>query len=220
VVNDGSTDNSIQVLREHLTEIQIGKIEGLSGDPKCFFGSLPLANRVIVLDYDVARGPSFARNRGAEVAVKAVGAEVLAFLDSDDIYEQGKIRSSIQYFEDPSVGAVYSDYDTLRPDGLRVREFKPAYSRELLLKDCIVNMDSLVCAKTFFEIDGFDETLRVAEDYDLWIRLSEKRVIFHIPESLLTIRVGSHSSTDTVKSEIWNQCWQRVMQKTQERAKR
>ncbi len=66
----------------------------------------------------------------------------------------------------------------------------------------------------------FDESLRVCEDYDLWVRVTEKFIAVHIPEVLVIKRVGDHSSTAQVKNEIWQSCYRRVFDKTRERLAR
>lgn len=172
---------------------------------------------VIAVCRPEAGGPSVARNVGIDVGNE--GTDIFAFLDSDDVYHRRKVRTSVEVFKrSENVGVVYSDYDTLRADGLKIREFKEPFSRDELARHCIVNCNSLVSAKAIRECGKFDEEMRVCEDYDLWMRISERFVIVHIPESLVTIRVGDHSSSATVKNEIWQRNWQRVHLKAKARA--
>lgn len=219
VVDNGSTDGSLSAAASRLLSGVRVNVEGLTHDPAEVYRGKhrDCGTEVWLLRYHAAKGPSFARNRGIELGF-ALGADIFAFLDSDDLYQPGKIAKSVARFEAcPAVGAVYSDYDTLRPDGLRVREWKEPFSRERLVRECIVNCDSLVSAAALQAVDGFDEEMRVCEDYDLWMRVSEKFLISHIPESLVTVRVGQHSSTATVKSEVWQANWRRVMEKARQR---
>jgi glycosyltransferase involved in cell wall biosynthesis len=223
VVNDGSTDNSRAAVLGGLVQHHPLKLP-LSTPPGesvlGFWKRLP----VLYLGYLHARGPSFARNRGLEVGriFPDFDSDIVAFLDSDDIYEFGKIAQSASLLRqyEGEVGVVYSDYDTIRPDGLRIRHFKEPFSRRRLLQECIVNCDSLVLRSALEKVNGFDEELRVCEDYDLWLRISEHYAIMHVAHSLVTIRVGPHSSTTKVRSEIWQRCWQRVAEKTNQRNQR
>lgn len=218
VVDDGSTDGGADRVRGRLKSVRDARVDGLPHDPAAFVGRHPnCGTEVWVLRFAEARGPSFARNRGMEFG-SALGGSFYALLDSDDVYGQGKISKSVEALSDPAVGAAYSDYDTLRPDGLRVREFKEPFSRERLVRECIVNCDSVVSAEAMKAVGGFDESMRVAEDYDLWVRMSERFMIVHLPESLVTIRVGGHSSSSTVGKEVWERCWRRVMEKARQRA--
>jgi glycosyltransferase involved in cell wall biosynthesis len=220
VVDDGSTDGSKNEVFRHLYKPKQGKADGLVGSPDIIIGTIPNnGTELVLISYKEGHGPAFARNRGIEAAPEKT--VYFALLDSDDLYEPGKITKSVEAIEKaPEIfGGAYSDYDTLRPDGLRVREFKLPYSREELLKSCIVNCDSIISKKAFEEVGLFDESLRVAEDFDLWLRISEHFLFYHLPESLVTIRVGDHSSTSTVSPEVWNACHKKVIDGVNARSK-
>jgi glycosyltransferase involved in cell wall biosynthesis len=217
VVDDGSTDGGHNAVLVRLTDPEIVRADVTGFDHQA--GTwMDTGVETHVVRYPEARGPAFARNRGMELLPSELDG-LFAFLDSDDVYEPGKVAKSVAEFEKfPGLmGVVYSDYDTLRPDGLRLRQFKEPFSRERMLVECLPNCDSLVAARAIADVDGFDEELRVAEDLDLWLRISEKYLISHIPESLITIRVGQHSSTTTVKGDVWQSCYRRVMQKLADR---
>ena len=215
VIDDGSTDGSLAAALSAIVVSAEGTVEGMVETPKVFKGKTTYGIDVVIIRFESGHGPSFSRNRGIEIATAVFNPDIFAFLDSDDVYSTDKISKSVAKFAaNPDVvGAVYSDYDSQRPDGLKLREFKEPFSRKRLLEECIVNMDSLVSAIAIRAVGGFDEEMRVVEDYDLWLRISEKYLIVHIPEALVTIRTGSHSSTSTVANEVWQKNWQRVMQK-------
>ena len=201
VVNDGSTDDSrdkvlaLMKSPKQLNNVFLGTVEDL---------------KIALLDYPAARGPSFARNQGIKYAWPET--DIFALLDADDLYEQGKISKSVaKLCQSELIGMVYTDYDTLNPQGLRLRQYKEPYSRERLMADCHINCDSLVKKKAFDDVGLFDESLRVCEDFHMWARLTERYVAAHIAESLLTIRVGEHSSSSTVSKETWQKCYQKVM---------
>lgn len=209
VVDDGSTDGSSATIREGMSfsscqgGITVGAVDGFK-------------TPIILLSFDRPRGPAFARNQGIRYAWQ--NTELFALLDADDLYLPGKIRRSVEkWLESPElIGAVYSDYETFNPiSGLVVREYKPPYSREHLMRECIVNCDSLVSRDAFEKCGLFDESQRVCEDYALWASLSEKFLLSHLPENLLRIRVGERSSTSTVPKQVWEECWRRVMLKFQ-----
>lgn len=166
-------------------------------------------------------GPSLARNIGIKYCWKE--SDVFAFLDTDDIYHPTKIEKSMKLIEKEynHIGEVYSDYQTINQEtGLTIREYKEPFSRGRLLQECIVNCDSLITKKAFETVGLFDENMRCVEDWDLHIRISEYFQILHIPEALVTIRTGSHSSSSIVSKEIWNANWRRVGEKLQERMQR
>jgi len=215
VVDDGSTDNSHLAVVNRMYRPKGPKEQG---DPWIAVGKLNHTNvEIAVLRFTEAKGPSRARNSG--IAHTWSETDVFAFLDSDDLYEPGKIRKSIDVIkEDPMyIGAVYSDFDTFNNDGFRLRQHKPSFSRQTLMSECIVNCDSLVTKHAIETCGAFDETLRVCEDYDMWLRISERFLISHIPEQLVRVRVGSHSATATVPTEQWKANYRRVFDKLKER---
>lgn len=208
VVDDGSKDRSAHYVRNCIVSPQ--------KERAIIRGKLIMYNTPItVLQFKDGHGPSFARNRGISYAWE--NTDIFAFLDADDMYEPGKIEKSVnKIMEDPSViGGVYSDFDTLNPvTGLRLRQYKEPYCRFRLIQECIANCDSLVTKEALAYAGGFDESMRVCEDYMLWVSIAERFLICHLPESLVTIRVGDHSSTSSVPKETWEACWQKVAQRT------
>lgn len=209
VVDDGSTDNSLEVLTRRFTEYQ-------TGADNVFLGYIDNQMPMCVLRFDTAGGPSKARNEGIK---RGWAADYFALLDSDDIYRPTKIEQSIHIFsQDPdNIGVVYSDYTTFNMEGLCIRQYKEPFSRQRLLQECIVNCDSVISKKAIQKCGLFDEQMRVCEDFDAWVRISEQFLICHIPESLVDIRVGSHSATSTVSNPIWQNNYRRVFEKMQER---
>ena len=90
--------------------------------------------------------------------------------------------------------------------------------KDAVILCCIGTSTAVIERSVFDDIGRFDETLPACEDYDLWLRISEQLMLLHIPESLLTIRVGPHSSSATVPTETWKQCYARVFEKAKARA--
>lgn len=215
VVDDGSTDRSSDAVRAMLDFAYV-RPEPFPDGVRQTTGHIQEIPVIITIRPE-AGGPSVARNLGMRIGMQ--GTDIFALLDSDDMYHPRKIKASVEKFVlSERIGAVYSDYDTFHEaSGRRVREFKEPFSRDRIVQECIVNCDSLVLAKAVAECGGFDEEMRVCEDYDFWMRISEKFVIHHIPESLVTIRVGEHSSTSNVKSEVWQANWRRIRIKAEQR---
>lgn len=209
VVDDGSTDRGYETLLDELQSPSPIPVNG-TGPESAWEGTVE-GVPVIAMRYATARGPSFARNSG--IVPFADETDVFVFLDSDDYYSPNKIEQSLKEWDKnrEAIGIVYSDYDTLNKSGVRVRMFKEPFSRRRITQECIINSNSLVSVKALRAVGGFNETLRVCEDYELWLRITEQFLAVHIPQPLLTMRVGSHSSTATVPSEVWNDCYRRTM---------
>ena len=193
VVDDCSTDNSWNI------------IEKYKDCPRRFIG----------LKTEQSSGPSKARNLGIENTLDFT--DVYAILDADDAYFKSKVSTLVAELSDPNVGVVYADYITLNTDGIYTNEYKQPFDLLKLHNECIVHSGSLIRKQALLDVKeptGFyDETLRTCEDYDLWLRISQKYMMIHVPEFLSLVRVGSHDSSHTVNKETWNKNYQRVMEK-------
>lgn len=210
VVDDGSTDNSWENicsilninLKVNPNNISFGSFNGMPA---------------MALRHSQSEGPSKARNDGIKIMWEHT--DIFGFLDADDEYKNGKITQSIKKMEEDikCIGAVYSDYDIVNEDGLITREYKEPFSRKGLLDKCIVHSACIVSRAALEACGLYDEELRVGEDYDLWLRISEKYCITHIPESLMFVRNHQKNSTNTVSKEKWEQDIKKVMIKTQKR---
>ena len=212
IVDDGSEDDSWNIIRSYfddedgdvITKKNCGRFEHTD------FIAIKIKNS----------GPSEARNVGIKQTLE--DTDIYAILDSDDEMYENKLSSCVSVFErgEGMIGVVYGDYDTFHVNSDRtIREFKEPYSRKRLVQECIVHSGSLVlkeALQSVLEETGFyDKTMRTCEDYDLWMRISEKYIIAHVPESLTKVRVTGDNSSFVVNQEVWRKNWLRVMEKMQ-----
>ena len=69
------------------------------------------------------------------------------------------------------------------------------------LPRCVISPSSVLIHDSVFKrIGGFDETLPVCEDYDLWLRISSRYEVLFIPEQLL-VKYGGHE--DQLSKKYW-----------------
>lgn len=212
IVDDGSEDDSWNIIRSYFDDedgdVITKKNCGRFGHTD--FIAIKIKNS----------GPSEARNVGIKQTLE--DTDIYAILDSDDEMYENKLSSCVSVFErgEGMIGVVYGDYDTFHVNSDRtIREFKEPYSRKRLVQECIVHSGSLVlkeALQSVLEETGFyDKTMRTCEDYDLWMRISEKYIIAHVPESLTKVRVTGDNSSFVVNQEVWRKNWLRVMEKMQ-----
>jgi glycosyltransferase involved in cell wall biosynthesis len=124
--------------------------------------------RVVV---GAGRGASAARNLG----VRASNGELLAFVDADDTVPLTKLADQAGFLAaHPEVGCVLG-----RQELLVEREALPAWlERDTVFGDVGgVPLMSMVLRRSAFElVGGFDESLRIAEDRDLLVRLRARGI--------------------------------------------
>jgi glycosyltransferase involved in cell wall biosynthesis len=165
IINDGSTDNT----RAWLETLD---------DPRI---------RVVHSEYN--QGPSAARNIGIDMAV----APVLAFLDSDDLYGEGRLSVPLAVFDrEPDVICTlssarkeYKRGDTavaLLPD---VKLASPAFEWAMICDLVGVECTSItVRTEHARKIGGFCSELRRTEDREFLIRLSHLGAARILPDVL------------------------------------
>jgi glycosyltransferase involved in cell wall biosynthesis len=146
VVDDGSTDGTA----EYLTR-------------------LDKAIRTERIDHG---GPAAARNRGVETA----RAPMIAFLDSDDLWAPNKLDRHLAFMRANPACAISQTDEIWMRDGRRVnpgtRHRKRAGDIFVdSLRTCLISMSATMMRTNLFRsLDGFDEIMLAAEDYDLWLR--------------------------------------------------
>ena len=148
------------------------------------------------------RGVSAARNRG----VAASQGELLAFLDSDDIWQPEKLARQVAFFEARPTAQICQTQETWLRHGLRVnprqKHRKPHGDIFVQsLADCLVSPSAVMLRRELFErAGGFDEQLPACEDYDLWLRISvhEPVALIDLP---LVLKRGGHA--DQLSRQFW-----------------
>ncbi len=119
------------------------------------------------------KGAGAARNR----AVHEASQPYLAFLDADDEWLPEKLARSMQVLQDGGYLLVAHDYLDVTPDGdvhvdcrRRFKEMPDPYTT-LYLKGYIPSISVVTHRDAVIAAGGFDETLRNAQDFDLWLKL-------------------------------------------------
>jgi len=201
VVNDGSQDDPYPEIEQRARQ--------LASDNE---------RQIVYIENEQPTGPSAARNRAIQHMWKET--DVFMMLDADDYYLDGKIKKSVdKYLEhDKYIGIVYTDaIIENNQKGTRVHEFRQPYSRLSLESECIISNTPLI-SKTAISVCGpYDETMRTCEDWELWLRITEKFVAVHIPEPLHVYSVTGKNSSDVVSQEVWNENWSKIREKILQR---
>ena len=166
VVDDGSTDNTKEIVSLH--------IEKYSKKIRYF--------------YQENRGEAGARNTG----IKESKGEYIAFLDSDDIWHREKLEKQIKALEGSDVSLVYCSMYIIKDGYVNYKKRKPSSPalnfHDLLLGGKSIPMTGLVKKNDLDKVGLFDESIKLACDYDMWLRFSMKYKIKFMNEPLAFYR--------------------------------
>jgi glycosyltransferase involved in cell wall biosynthesis len=134
----------------------------------------PDLERIIYLKQE-NQGSGAARNRGLRTA----RGQYIAFLDADDVWLPTYLEEQIRFMQSGNYDLVYADavlFGDSPLSGRTYMETAPSRGRvtfqSLIRGQCNVITSGVVARKELiFEVGLFDEALRNAQDFDLWVRL-------------------------------------------------
>jgi glycosyltransferase involved in cell wall biosynthesis len=164
IVDDGSTDKSLSICE--LLASEHSSIKVLQHHDK------------------KNHGRSASRNLGIETAT----GEYIAFLDADDFYLDNRFANDLELLKDQSVDGVYNaisahfyrDFTETEKNKLQLTTIREEVAPERLF-ECMGPIGhygyfsgiGLTVRKSIFEKVGlFNEDLQVAEDTELWLKMS------------------------------------------------
>lgn len=138
------------------------------------------------------QGPGAARNRGAKLA----RAPWTAFLDSDDHWLPDKLQHHLESLSKSGLRIGQTDEIWYR-NGERVNPPKAHkitggdLFRRSLRAVCVSSSTVMLRTDLFHEFGGFDESLFVCEDYDLWLKVAAKERFDYCLQPLV-VKYGGH----------------------------
>ena len=182
VVDDGSTDNTEDVIR---------KIEDA---------------RIIIHKSECNSGAAAARNKGVILAK----GEWIAFQDSDDVWHCDKIKKQIKYIkEHPYVGMVshpirakFDNDVEIITNSVSYEDMVP-YLAEMNYYD---TPTILVRRDNFIDIKGFDEELKALEDWEFVLRFAHTYKIGMVPEVLIDSQMVSDGISSSAAAYYESRC--------------
>lgn len=140
--------------------------------------------------------------------VKKMTGEYFSWLSHDDLYEVNKIAKQVDYLRESGKyeTIVACNASTLFASGIKKREYIDTatfrYTDIFLATSAKVGINGcalLIPRKAFDECGGFDTTLPVTQDYDLWFRFAKFFKFYLIEDHLMISR--RHEEQDSVKKQ-------------------
>lgn len=152
-----------------------------------------------VLSLPSSVGPSAARNRG----VAATTAPLVGFLDADDVWLSVHAERVVAGFGSTDVVFSASCVERIGTGaGLIGNSLNPGepldLRAELVADNPIIQSAAFVRRDAFEAAGGYDASMRLAEDYDLWVRLAELGKFVYVAEP--TVRRRLHDDQVSVVS--------------------
>jgi len=144
--------------------------------------------------YQDNSGVSSARNAGIK---EAIGSWI-AFLDSDDEWMSNKLEQQKRVINSFQEAWLCHTNEIWIRNGVRVNQMKKHQKYggnvfENCLDICRISPSSVLIKKEVFEMVGlFDESLKVCEDYDLWLRITAVLPVIFLDQPLI-IKYGGHT---------------------------
>ena len=177
VIDDASSDNTVQVIKK-------------------------IAKEDSRIKYFIQEkgGVSIARNKG----IKESAAQFIAFIDHDDLWMPQKLEKQLKVFNnDPQLGLVFSRESIITADGRPIgisggisRLSRGYVFKDLFCRHFISPSTVLIRREVFDTLDEwFDESMEMAEEVDLFLRIAYKWKVDYCDEVLAKWRV--HSNNDS-----------------------
>lgn len=185
VVDGGSTDGTVDLLRS-------------IDDPRVRWTSEP------------DRGQSHAVNNGLATA----DGDVVGWINSDDLYNQGALAIVAEAFGDPTVKWMVGRCQIIDDEGAVIRSaiarykdrFLDRYSYRKLLRENFIAQPAVFWRREFGQAVGpLDESLHYTMDYDLWLRMGKRADPLVTDRVLAQFRAHAGSKSGQVNREQFDE---------------
>ena len=147
----------------------------------------------IYIPKEESRGGNHARNMG----ILAAHGEYIAFLDDDDYWFADKIEKQMAVMESNDCELVHCGRrdEIITKDGIKYRDKLPKpiqcgdCSRKVLQEISATTTNILVKRQALLDVGLFDEDLRFWQEYELLIRLAQRKPFCCVHEPLSMYRI-------------------------------
>ena len=171
ICDDGSEDKTLDILSNYAKDDE----------------------RIKIIENKINKGLAFSLNRCLN---KATG-DFIARMDDDDISELTRFEKQIEFLNaNPSYALVGSNALLINDDeewGVRKTIEKPL-KKDFLMGTRFIHPSIMIKKEIILELNGYDESLRRAQDYDLFMRMYARGYLgYNIQENLIKYRENKDS---------------------------
>lgn len=171
VVDGGSNDGSLALLKEH---------EGTYG---------------LRWTTEPDRGMYDAINKG----MRDAAGEVLAYLNSDDLYLPWTVATVVEYFDThPDVGFVFGDALNVDESGAQTLVLQPPFDLRSIRRSAFLVQPTVFWRRQAFQVQGpFDASFKLVADCEYWMRAGSRWSFGRVDEVLAVEQ--DHAGTHRTK---------------------
>lgn len=167
-----------------------------------------LSLRYIYISKQESKGGNYARNLG----IKAATGEYVAFLDDDDDWLPSKIEKQVTLLENSDCELVYCGrrLEIISKDNIKYvdllpnKQYQGNMRKKILLTICATTSTILAKRQSLFEAGLFDENLGFWQEYELTIRMAQRKPFYFVNEPLCVYRIDTQDNLRlTNKFDRW-----------------
>lgn len=139
-------------------------------------------------------GQTDAVNKGLKIA----SADVIGWLNSDDIYYPGALKKVVDFFHDhPDVDVLYGRADHIKANGDFMEEYPTeAWNYERLKETCFICQPAVFFRKKVVGHYGpLNDALNFCMDYEYWLRIGKDKGFAFVDEKLAGSRLYDDNKT-------------------------
>jgi len=183
IVDDNSTDGTRKLINDFINK-NINK------------------KKFVLIKNKKNKGQAFSRN----LALKHCNSEYIAFIDSDDLWEENKLKIQIKYMSDNGYSFTYSDYKSIKKDKIRKIITPNFFNYKSFINNTSIATSTMIVKKKI--LNGvFFQRLRLCEDYYLKCQLLKLNNAYKCPRIYSFYRLRNNSLQSNrlkVLLAVWN----------------
>ena len=158
------------------------------------------------------KGQADAVNKG----LRAATGDVIAWLNSDDVYYPGAFARVLEAFEaDPALDVVYGQADHIDADDCVIEPYPiERFDYERLKEVCFICQPAAFFRRRVVARDGeLRVDLRYCMDYEYWLRICAARPPLHVPFKLAGSRLYAENKTLGSRAPVHREILQMLTEK-------